>query len=67
MKDPRPPGRVIRCPECGAFRVNRRRKRCYFCKVALYYYGEFMVDESGYLYTRDGWIPVKNIVARSRA
>ncbi len=57
---------VIICPKCRAVRVNRRRKACSVCGVGLYYQGDFLLDDNGYVYskTRDTWVPVRTVWAK---
>lgn len=48
---------IVRCPNCGAWRVHRRHKACPKCKVGIKFRGEFIfpgdyfMDEAGKSYT----------------
>jgi len=53
------------CPACKAYFVNRQRKRCPQCKVALYVGTELLYDKRGYwMDPHCGWIPVTKIYER---
>jgi len=64
MKDKRPT--IMVCPVCGRHFVKRRNKSCPRCKTALYYAGEYMFVQSGYMfYPGRGWVKVEDLVSES--
>lgn len=62
----KPSTRVHICPVCKYLFVNRIKKRCPKCKIALYAGSEFLFDHKGFWWhpKRQTWIPVLQLIEK---
>jgi len=57
---------VILCPNCGALRARRIFGRCHNCGIRLVVRGEAVLPkEIGFIWTREGWIPISDWARRA--
>lgn len=55
---------VLICPNCKAWRINRRYKKCGNCKVGLKYSHDFVYEGDWYYWPEIGWITYEELATK---